>query len=358
MTHGYARTVECPGVTVRFMQGSATIEGDKAFFGLRVSQYERAYLENLQPSRSSSQKAKPLEQSAIEEKLDTIIRVNEELESTNEELIVVNRELIDIQDELNDSLSYSDEVIATVREPCMVLNDDLRVQKVNTSNYRKFDVKVEEVEGKHFFEIRKGLWHHDGLKSMMRKVLPEKHKVVDEEITIETKFDGKRMFRFNAREIKRNRESKKLILLEISDITRKKGRRARLSKYRMSALIKNMLNYARLAHHEKLFEPTDFNTVLNDILSDFELLIEQKEAELKISQLPTMEAIPLLVNQLFYNLISNALKFSKEEVSPIISISSRKLSEKGAGENTSLDQTLTYYELLTTTQLERTVTKE
>ncbi|MEP6513787.1 MAG: ATP-binding protein, partial [Parafilimonas sp.] len=97
---------------------------------------------------------------------------------------------------------------------------------------------------------------------------------------------------------------------------------------RMRKLIEDLLNYSRLISHEKLFAQTDLNETLKNVLNDFELLIEQKEAKIKSDPLPVIEAIPLQMNQLFYNLISNALKFLKEDVPPVISITSRKLSEK------------------------------
>lgn len=97
---------------------------------------------------------------------------------------------------------------------------------------------------------------------------------------------------------------------------------------RMTTIIHDLLNYSRLLQHEKLFVQTDLNETLKNILSDFELLIQEKNAEIKSDILPKIEAIPLLMNQLFYNLISNALKFSKENVPPVITITSRILSEK------------------------------
>ncbi len=367
-----------------------------------ISEEQEAYNEELQSANEELQSANE-EMQSLNEELETS---KEELQSTNEELIVVNRELIEKQEELHDSLAYSDDIIASVREPFLILDSDLRVQKVNASYDKKFEMKEKEVAGKHFLEIQDGLWNHKELRSMLQKMLQGQQKILDEEITLNVDNDGERTFRINAREIVREKESKKLILLEIADITERKavehdylttidelnrtneqldqfvhvashdlqeplrkittfaGRitekgksisgkdmetyleKIRSSSARMSALIRNMLNYARLAHHEQLFEPTDLNAVLKDILSDFELLIEQKGAEMDIAQLPKLEAIPLQVNQLFYNLLSNALKFSKENVPPIISISSRKYSENETREQGSLDPGLSYYEIV------------
>jgi two-component system CheB/CheR fusion protein len=76
---------------------------------------------------------------------------------------------------------------------------------------------------------------------------------------------------------------------------------------------------------ENMFVKTDLNQILNNTLIDFDLLIFEKNASISIASLPVIEAIPLQINQLFYNLLGNALKFSKRETSPVITISSRML---------------------------------
>jgi two-component system CheB/CheR fusion protein len=65
-------------------------------------------------------------------------------------------------------------------------------------------------------------------------------------------------------------------------------------------------------------------------MTDFELMIEDKKAKITSNTLPVIQAIPMQMNQLFYNLISNALKFSREDRLPVITITSNKLSEKQA----------------------------
>jgi len=114
---------------------------------------------------------------------------------------------------------------------------------------------------------------------------------------------------------------------------------------RMSTLIRDLLNYSRLLNHEKLFEQTDLNETLKNILNDFDLLVEEKKAVIKSDKLPTIDAVPLQMNQLFYNLISNALKFAKEEVPPVINITSRTLSEKQIKKYPALNPSLSYVEI-------------
>ncbi|OBX24528.1 two-component system CheB/CheR fusion protein [Gelidibacter algens] len=115
---------------------------------------------------------------------------------------------------------------------------------------------------------------------------------------------------------------------------------------RMSTLIRDLLNYSRLLEHEKLVEKTNLNDTLKNILNDFELLVDEKKAEIKSDELPTIEAIPLQMNQLFYNLISNALKFSREEVPPVITITSRTLSEKQIKKYPILNPLRSYVEII------------
>ncbi len=100
------------------------------------------------------------------------------------------------------------------------------------------------------------------------------------------------------------------------------------SAQRMSNLIRDLLEFSRLELREKAFELTDMNTVMNNIKDDYELLIKEKNISIEIGSLCTIQAIPLQMNQLFYNLIGNAIKFSKKDSSPLIAISCRFLSQE------------------------------
>jgi hypothetical protein len=102
------------------------------------------------------------------------------------------------------------------------------------------------------------------------------------------------------------------------------------SAQRMSLLIENLLEFSRLLKSEKLFIPVDLNIVASEVKSDFELMIAEKNAVITIGKLPVVQGIGLQMNQLFYNLISNALKFSRSGVSPVISISAEYLTSSDA----------------------------
>ena len=81
LTYKYTRNITLPGITIRFLEGPGPIEGDNSFAGkLKVSQRERALLENLQVSRRPGPNSKTLAYPEVEEKLEQIIRVNGEKE--------------------------------------------------------------------------------------------------------------------------------------------------------------------------------------------------------------------------------------------------------------------------------------
>lgn len=98
------------------------------------------------------------------------------------------------------------------------------------------------------------------------------------------------------------------------------------SASRMSNLIKDLLDYSRLSYNASLFKAIDLNVVVNHVINDFELLTSQKGVTIRVDQLPWIEAIPIQMNQLFYNIIGNSIKFSKKTVKPFITITSRILS--------------------------------
>ncbi|WP_194139510.1 PAS domain S-box protein [Flavobacterium hungaricum] len=96
---------------------------------------------------------------------------------------------------------------------------------------------------------------------------------------------------------------------------------------RMENLIKDVLQFSRLSESERKFELVDLNTIILETLGDFELVIEQKNAVIQSDVLPEIEAIPLQMTQLFGNLISNALKYSKADIPPLIAIRLKPLCE-------------------------------
>lgn len=102
------------------------------------------------------------------------------------------------------------------------------------------------------------------------------------------------------------------------------------SAARMSQLISDLLTFSRLIKPEQNFHAVDIRKVVQDIWIDFELAVEEKNAVISIENLPVVQAVGLQMNQLFYNLVSNSLKFMKPDVAPQISLSSSLVTHEYA----------------------------
>lgn len=88
------------------------------------------------------------------------------------------------------------------------------------------------------------------------------------------------------------------------------------SSERMRNLINDLLNYSKLSMDAR-FQLTPLQPILQDALNDLELAIRDRKAEVKLSAIPAAEVIPGQIRQVFQNIISNALKFSRKE-EPIV----------------------------------------
>ena len=84
------------------------------------------------------------------------------------------------------------------------------------------------------------------------------------------------------------------------------------SAERMSHMIDSVLSYSVVNATAQSFETVDLGLLIEGIKSDLELLMVQKNAHIVSNELPKVKAMPALIYQLFYNLINNALKFSKD----------------------------------------------
>lgn len=378
-----------------------------------ITEEQEAANEELQSANEELQSSNE-EMQSLNEELETS---KEELQSTNEELMIVNQELVDKQEQLNASRYFAESIVETIREPLVILDKALCVISANAAFYKIFKVKEQETEGKSFFELRNHQWENNQLRLLLLKVISEKTKVEDYEVTNSFEEIGIKTMLLNARQIINRSTNNELILLAIEDITERKAAQQKMKSFsddlekevkertsdllqsnmqlnqfayvashdlqeplrkiitfcarlqekpknvlpadvkiylnkidsaagRMRKLIEELLEYSRLITYDKLFTLTDLNVVLENVMDDFELMIKEKQAKISSNNLPVIQAIPLQMNQLFYNLISNSLKFSKDDVVPLITITSSKLSEKQVEKlfngNTSTD----YHEII------------
>ncbi|MEP6617217.1 MAG: PAS domain-containing protein [Ginsengibacter sp.] len=114
---------------------------------------------------------------------------------------------------------------------------------------------------------------------------------------------------------------------------------------RMSVLISDVLNFSRITQSQYEFVNTDLNKIFADVLKDFELVIQERKVIIHQEGLPTIEAIPVQINQVLYNLLGNSMKFTINEIQPVINVSSKMLSP-AAIQNHGLHPSYDYYEIV------------
>jgi signal transduction histidine kinase len=94
---------------------------------------------------------------------------------------------------------------------------------------------------------------------------------------------------------------------------------------RMQMLIRNLLAFSRSSTSSEALEEVDLNALVTTVLSDLEVIIEQKKAQVTVGPLPVVSAVPAQFRQVFQNLIINSLKFSKSDAVPEIEIFSDQI---------------------------------
>jgi PAS domain S-box-containing protein len=117
------------------------------------------------------------------------------------------------------------------------------------------------------------------------------------------------------------------------------------SAARMLTLIRDVLAFSQLAKSSYGFVAVDLNKVLEEVCSDFELLIEQKHCKVITDKLPVIEAIPVQMSQLFSNLISNALKFTTADRESSITIKASIFGAETSGESINMKKRDAYCRL-------------
>ena len=357
---------------------------------------------------------------SLNEELETS---KEEIQSTNEELTTLNQELFDRNEQLNISRLYAESIVATIREPLLVLDRSLKVRTANRAYYEKFGFTEEDTEGRSIYNLGKGEWDVLTLRTALGSVLSRDIRVNDIEIKFTVNSSDERTLLLNATRIFRKDNAEELILLAMEDITEARKReeehkrfshelafqveertanlkeanaalkhsnenleqfatiashdlqeplrkirtfaailnqrhqkdmddavkelleKINLSAERMAALIRDVLNFSKVLD-ASVFENIDLTAILQSVIRDFDLQIEQKGAIVHYDPLPVVHAVPHQMNQLFYNLLGNALKFSQDGVPPVIDVSSRTLPTEEFVHHPQLNTRLSYCEII------------
>ena len=89
---------------------------------------------------------------------------------------------------------------------------------------------------------------------------------------------------------------------------------------RMQSLISDLLAYSRVTNNLLSYRVIDLNQIVREVLDDLEAQIQASGAQVEVGDLPSLSAEPILMRQLFQNLIGNALKFHAPGKSPVVKI--------------------------------------
>jgi PAS domain S-box-containing protein len=124
-----------------------------------------------------------------------------------------------VEQALTELREYAENIVATVREPLVVLDADLRVVSTNHSFYEVFAVKPEETEGQFVYDLGNRQWNIPRLRELLEEIIPKKNTFEGFRMEHDFPSIGRRIMLLNARRIPTEADKTRLILLAIEDVT-------------------------------------------------------------------------------------------------------------------------------------------
>jgi two-component system CheB/CheR fusion protein len=288
--------------------------------------------------------------------------------------------LIDI-DAAKRGLDFAEAIVETVREPLVILDQNLQVLQANKTFYETFRASRGETEGRLIYDLGNGQWNIPQLRELLENILPAHATFRDFEVTHEFEHVGRKVMLLNASEVFNPNAQARTILLAIEDVTERRQAEealqttnAELQNFayalthdlqeplrmvvnftellgrqyagqlgeeadqfisysvegalRIEALLKALLAYWEVngREHDDSSASVDCGAVLAKALLNLEAAIAESGATVTSDPLPVVMAEEVIMTQLFQNLISNSIKYKGEEA-PKIHVS----AERSAG---------------------------
>jgi PAS domain S-box-containing protein len=272
-----------------------------------------------------------------------------------------------------EAAGFFEAIVGTVRQPLLALDRDLTIRLANRAFREFFGDSTDEVEGRSLYEIGQGLWNIPELRSLLKQVVSEHALFVDYALEVTRPEVGVRSLLLNARLLVLDGEE--LILVAVEDVTEREGlerlvteRTAELEAFnysvshdlraplraldgfsraliedcsdgldedgrrylqlirsnanQMGALIDGLLAFSRLGRQGMVRLPVDVRRIVKDVLREQAPEIDGRDVDVVFGDLPVCAADPVLVRQIYANLIANALKFTRTRDSARIEIGS------------------------------------
>lgn len=312
------------------------------------------------------------------------VESNDLLASKNDELLLLNDELRDRQKQLSDMANFAESLIQTIHEPVLLIDKNFIIQSANAAFYNYFKTAQKKTAGYSFFEIGNCQWNIAEFKAQIIKMQHDKTILENYRVETECEEIGKKIMNVSARllhgsapeglflialqditEIKyvyelfeaKNLElqkynellqtfavaatnnildplqkiqmlAKRIIDKEmtLSDSSRHNLQRILFSAQNMNKLFEDLILYSKISFLKKEYKSTDLNLIIKRSLTDLKSIIKQTKAIVRVGALPQLEVIPNQIQQLLTNIISNAIQYSKDGVSPEIHIDAKQPS--------------------------------
>ena len=137
-------------------------------------------------------------------------------------LASANRQLV-IDVDIDDVHTLAQGIVDTIRNPLLVLDQDLRVVSANRAFCQTFRMTCQNIEDRAVYALGDGQWDIPALRFLLENIAP--HHTVMEGYEVEREFPviGRRSMLLNAREMVSQRNARKLILLTIEDVTERRA---------------------------------------------------------------------------------------------------------------------------------------
>jgi signal transduction histidine kinase len=273
------------------------------------------------------------------------------------------------------------DIIDTVREPLLLLDSDFRVTHANRTFFQTFRVAPEDTMGEVLFALGNGQWDIAPLRALLRDRLLAERELYDVDVDHVFPGIGRKIMQLNARLVSHGTDVSGLILLAIEDVTERRlaerllgvqrrelersntalnefafvashdlqeplrkivsfGERLGTSagpllegsarQYldrmldaatRMRTLIGDLLAYSQIKTNAAAFAPTSLAAIVREVVADLETTISDTGGRIEVGTLPAIDADASQMRQLMQNLLSNALKFRRPDVAPVIKVS-------------------------------------
>ena len=260
--------------------------------------------------------------------------------------------------EREQTLSYAEGILGTMREPLLVLDKHLRVKSANEAFYRNFSITAKETEATLVFELKNRRWDTPELREALEKILPQKAAFNDLEITFDFPEIGSKVMLLNGRRLIQSEKGEELILLAMQDITEqrvlqqrndsfmsmashelktpvttiktlvqilqlqyRKSKDTMLIEYlttigqqidQLTQLVVDLLDVSKIKadKFELQKKAFDFDTLAAEIVKSCQLLSPQHAITLKGKTLAQVSGDRNSLSRVFINLITNAIKYS------------------------------------------------